>query len=297
MDYYSDIVYREAWEELQTLRQGTQSVKDFYILVRSLLFRTKQLHETWRIEYYFMTGVNVAIKKRLWDIDFISPSHMYELALQAEGDIREERRRQQRIKEEKKRLQQREAKFQSRWCSSFAQKIQDYVIGCELLIDIFDFALLSQKEECMIEESLPKTNEPIVEESIFEAQVQEIVPIVEVPLLEVVPKISKQSPPLQIEHVDFIFGDFFDKQADGPKVQDFLPQFKLPVFYFRAMIRGRIIFQLGGNDRTTSGPLCIVPNHDDHGIVMGNYVISVFLELMDDGRLVPKLEGEVSAKG
>ncbi len=43
--------------------------------------------------------------------------------------------------------------------------------------------------------------------------------------------------------------------------------------------------------------MCIIPNHDDHGIVMGSYVILVVLELLDDGRLVPKLEREVSAKG
>ena len=37
------------------------------------------------------------------------------------------------------------------------------------------------------------------------------------------------------------------------------------------------------------GPLCIIPNHDDHGIMEIIYGFILFMEVQDDGRLVPKL--------
>ncbi len=45
------------------------------------------------------------------------------------------------------------------------------------------------------------------------------------------------------------------------------------------------------------GPLCMIPNHDDHGIMTSNYEVLIFLEVEDDGRLVPKLMNEVQDQG
>ena len=174
---------------------------------------------------------------------------------QLQKEVEEQRRKefalQQRKKEEeeKKKLQQREENFQRKWCSSFAQKIQDYVIGCDLCTDIFHFALSSQKEERLIEDSIQKTTEPIpqsqiIEEPIFADTVPEVVPLV-VPLAEVAKEVSKISPPLQVEHIDFIIGELLDEPDDEPQIQDFIPQNKFHVLYSNNMIRGRIIFQGG----------------------------------------------------
>ncbi len=97
------------------------------------------------------------------------------------------------------------------WSCGFEQEILDMAITDSFADSLFGFIVHSPLEE------------PIPREDI----------IVELPISDITEEDNFVLPvPEDIVHIDFIFGDFFEEHTDGPKVQDFLPQFKLPVFYF-----------------------------------------------------------------
>ncbi len=105
------------------------------------------------------------------------------------------------------------------WSTRFEKEIQDLVMEDNLSDNLFDFVMSYPQIDIAVDDPpLPTIGESIL-----------IPQMVEDPVIE---ENSFVMPLGRVVHIDFICGDFFDKQADGPKVQDFLLQFKPSVFYF-----------------------------------------------------------------
>ncbi len=97
--------------------------------------------------------------------------------------------------------------------------IQDLVMEENLSNDLFDFVMSYPQEEVVVDDPPTPTDEEsistpqLVEESILVDQHQDV-PLI-VPLLKADPEFLKLSPPIQVEHIDFIFGDFLEDRDHG----------------------------------------------------------------------------------
>ncbi len=208
-----EVVTREAWKELKSFRQGTFGVQEYYIKLMSLLDRANRSQEDWMIEYHFMTGLNNAIKNRLWDANFLNPSHMYLLALQAEQDIQDDEKRRKEVEATHKTNMEVHAivdrlftslnhlkehvKVQQEsqeWGASFEKEVQDLVMEDNFSNDVFNF-VMSYPQENTINDDVPP---PTIDGPFLENQVK-VVSLVEDSLSIEVSEISKISPLLQVE--------------------------------------------------------------------------------------------------